>query len=159
MRQDQPSGEEICSPVVDALKGAAWAVVPGAIALIGYAAVRLAAQGDLAVLACESYMTPILAVGGAVLGAPVGARVGWLTGTLKGRGIMAQVVTWLLNGCVTGVLLANLLAFCLWFTLGDEIGVVMELDLGGMVAGSLVAVAVGLLIRSAGQPSVVRSGG
>jgi hypothetical protein len=150
---------QVPSPVRDALRGALWGVAPGAITSIAYGCLSLAAQGDLAGVAYESYIIPTLAAAGAIAGLIVGGRIGWVAAGTGRQGIGEQVYVWLANGSVAGFVLGNLLALLFWLTPRDgttigEIGegrlyirLFIQLDLAGLIVGSIVAWVVGLALR------------
>jgi hypothetical protein len=106
----------------------------------------------LAAVRYETYIIPTLAAAGAVAGLVVGARIGWIASVIRQRHIALQLCIWLANGSVAGIVLANLLVFLLWLTPDGGDGTsrmvdIIDLDLGGLAIGSIVAVVVGLMMR------------
>jgi hypothetical protein len=91
----------------------------------------------------------MFAAAGAIAGLVVGARIGWIASFMKQRSIDRQLCSWLTNGSVAGVVLANLLIFMFWLTGGHRTGATVDiitLDLAGVSIGSIVASVVGLLM-------------
>jgi hypothetical protein len=145
-RQNVPS-----SSSRDALRGAIWGIVPGAISCVSYGCHPLSAQGDLAAVTYEKYIIPTFAAAGAVVGLVVGARIGWIAAIIKQRSIGRQLCSWLTNGSVAGIVLANLLVFMFWLTPHGGDGAspmvdIIDLDLGGLSVGAISALVVGLVM-------------
>jgi hypothetical protein len=137
--------------------GAIAGLLPGAIACIAYSSFYLAVQGELAVLAYETYFLPALAFIGAALGVLVGSVVGWRGHWLLSRPPQQSwnAVAWRLaaTGAVSGVVSVSGIAAILWGLSegrGDA-SYLLKVNLAGAIVGVVTAPSVGWVLLRTGE--------